>query len=150
MKYFTREWWASEGDDETVVPAYLAYIDSIKDKMPISLRKFIFEHGLHDAVLNEMKFNEDNNMLLLSFNGWDSKFINKKKYLIKFGCIQNFLFLSDPENLLFDSSGLGDLGYCECEYLLDGLYGYRMLFSSGVELRVEFSEFEFEIKGLES
>ena len=137
LKYFTREWWASGGEDQSCVSAYSAYIASIKPKLSSGLARLANGHLLHDASLSRIINTVDEKQLKMYFVGWDEVFENKKQIELCFdGVIRlNIDFPNDQDG---GEGGMGDLGYYEIEMQKAGLFEARMLFSSSAEMQVIF------------
>ncbi len=62
---------------------------------------------------------------------------------MNYGGVRSIQSTADPEKGLPGPHGYGDLGYDEIDLIQPGHYEHRMLFSTGIELLVQFSEFSF-------
>lgn len=56
---------------------------------------------------------------------------------------------TDPDGVLPGPAGFGDLGYSEIDRPVPDLFEHRLLFSSGLELRVRFREFDFAVDAVQ-
>lgn len=140
MKYFTKEWWFSDCEDKSVLEEYRNYYSSIFSKLPRQLCSFENEHTLHDAYVISTRSDFRSKDLIINLRGWDKEFNHPVIYEINFIGVSEFdqTFLHEDA----DNPGLGDLGYWEYE-LKDGCVEMRILFFSGTQFTITFSDFKF-------
>jgi len=145
VKYFTKEWWDSGCEDESVFFSYREYYKSISSKLPEKLRILHEKHTLHDSIVTGIYSDFSARAITMKLSGWDQDFKVKTNYVLRFvGVIEfNQVFPDDKKA----TSVWGDLGYVEYELLETGIE-MRMLFDSDVEFRVLFKDFDFESTAL--
>ena len=68
--------------------------------------------------------------------------------VLTYSGVRNLSTTADPEQGLQGSHGYGDLGYDEVELLPDGAVEHRLLFSSGIELTVQFDHFRLAYRDI--
>ena len=141
MKYFTKEWWASGGEDERCIYAYSEYLDSVRGDLPSGVVDLIDNHTLHDSTLISIAVDVNRQTIEMITSGWDCKFANKLIYTLSFLGLTSFRMLAEDgvkEN--FEANGIGDLGYYEFEISPEHEVEARMLFSSGAEMIINFEQ----------
>jgi len=142
MKYFTREWWASEGGStQDAFDAYDSYLASVRERLPPALVTLEAEHTLHDAEVKQIECSFDARAVGIALNGWNRELEYPVRYVLKFFGVSQFDQVLPQQDYVEEE--LGDLGYWECE-LLDKSVEVRMLFVSGAEFRIVFTDFSFE------
>ena len=146
LKYFSIQWWSFEVEDsQKPVDEYQAYIESILEELPDALKQLAREVSLHDAHLRTFHFDSTANILRLEFDclGFDpsTKEYYRRKTLLSYQDVSSIVSTSDPKAGLCGPHGYGDLGYDEIEIIAPGHYEHRMLFSTGIEIQVQFSTF---------
>jgi hypothetical protein len=150
VKYFTLSWWAGETDyDQTVIDDYRRYRDSVIDSLPVDCRRLSADVRLHDSHLRRLHFSNGTLELNLDGCGFDeaSRTNFDQKIRLTYRGVRSLASTADPQAGLPGPHGYGDLGYNEIEIIEPGVYEHRMLFSSGIELQVQFSEFSVWCEG---
>jgi hypothetical protein len=146
MKFFTFSWWCGEyeeADADAVAGKYRDHFASIEDRLPASILDFARHHSLHDARLEKFSLNVVDQAAELHVRGWDPKCEEKRAYSLFYSVVSGVLSQGSPEEPLGGPGGFGDLGYDEFDLLEDDKIEHRMLFSTGIELSVAFSDFRF-------
>lgn len=146
MKYFTIQWWA--GGIENQLPAfnaYDAYVEAVKGRLPIDLRRLLEDVSLHDSRLRRLTLMPEMKTLSIDLDGFGhdeghTSYHDLRLQLNYSGVIAIESF-ADPDIGLAGPHGYGDLGYDELEVLESGRFQHRMLFSTGIELSVTFAAF---------
>ena len=143
MKYFTKDWWASGGEEPpAVLERYQAYFASVRDRLPAKLVSFQDDHTLHDARLETIFNDFERHAVVVELAGWDQSFEHQVKYKLTFLGVSQF-HQRLPEGCN-DAAELGDLGYDEIE-VFGSQFEMRLLFSSTAEFSITFSDFAFEL-----
>lgn len=76
--------------------------------------------------------------------GYDQEsksYFDRRIHLVYRG-VTSFLSTADPAQGLSGPHGYGDLGYNEIELVEARRFEHRMLFSTGIELEIQFEEFQ--------
>ncbi len=147
MKFFTIEWWRriQSGDVSDPMDAFRQHLDSIRDKLPPDLLVLQHAVSLHDANLHLLSHDSTAATLTLTLHGDDGSG-GLRVFKLLYGGVVSHRFTSDPDVALPGPRGFGDLGYDEPDVLTDGLFQHRLLFSSGIELQVDFADFKLEYR----
>ncbi len=149
MKYFTKKWWVSGGETTDLVDEYNSYIKSVKKSLPDGVCQILDEHTLHDALIIHISVNLENRDVHLKFTGWDNKFENRVNYMIGLRDV-GIIDIVSPDGINATSGiDFGDVGYYEFEVLQEGIIELRMIFSSYVELTVEFKSLDLQCSNLD-
>jgi hypothetical protein len=140
------QWWAGGGDDvQKPMNEYQSYVESILTKLPDSLQKLSMDVSLHDAHLRIFSFDALTKTLQLELDGFSfDETLNAyfdRSIQLTYEDVRAISSAADPETGLAGPHGYGDLGYDEVEILAPNFYEHRMLFSTGIELKVQFSNF---------
>jgi hypothetical protein len=144
MKYFTLSWWAGDTEDSLAVfDDYRRYLDSVSGSLPADLRRLSVDVSLHDAHLRRLHLADSTLELHLDGCGFDqnSRAYFDRKLRLTYRGVCMLTSTADPKAGLGGPHGYGDLGYDEVEVIEPNVYEHRMLFSSGIELHVRFSDF---------
>lgn len=155
MKYYTWGWWSGDIDPtkdnqiQRQVRSYGNYFDSVREAFPSSVVSLSDEYTLHDAELITLKANFVNNKVSLNLEGYSRDDSERCQYYLLFSGVVELSTVGNPEQPLGGPGGFGHLGYNEFEVLGDNLYESRMLFSTGIELILQWSDFSFEVKVIE-
>ena len=137
MKYFTLVWWSNYDDGEAFRDSE-ARMKEILPKLPEQLQRFHREASLHDARLRLQHLDVATQILRLNLENYEGN------VELIYGGERTIQSTADPDQGLAGPHGYGDLGYDEIDLIEDGLFEHRMLFSSGIELQVQFSRFSFK------
>jgi hypothetical protein len=145
MKYMTMQWWRGDVPCETA-DGYGDYYESIKARLPESLQSLHDKISLHDSKLRELVADFGKGQLEIRLDGYDwtqKGFpLPKRQIALCYSGVRSMRSLGDPEVGLGGPHSYGDLGYYEVELLGEGFFEHRMLFSSGIELQVQFGNLE--------
>lgn len=139
MRFFTIAWWMGLQGEElpSPAPAYAAHLATIRDRLPSDLLATEETVSLHDARLRELRLPLAKGTLTLGLDNY----AGDERITLTYSGVERFESIADPEVGLGGPTGYGDLGYCEVDALPDGTLEHRILFSSGIELRVTFRGF---------
>ena len=145
MKFYTIQWWCGiqSGDVSDPIDAFLQYLDSIRDQLPQDLLVLQDAVSVHDANLHLLSHGSAAATLTLTLHGDDGSG-GLRVFTLLYGGVASHRLISDPDFGLPGPNGFGDLGYDEPDVLADGLFQHRLLFSSGIELQVDFASFKLE------
>jgi hypothetical protein len=148
MKYFTIDRWIADqgsedppGRNEISREDYLIYLDGIRSQLPTEFLLLTGEVVIHDARLVALKASSDEGTLELTFEPGPYTERDWKQIRLRYIGVGRLHLTSDPDKGLAGPNGFGDLGYDEIEVLGGGMFEHRLLFSSGIELMVEFAAF---------
>ncbi len=140
VRYFTLAWWCGEqtGGGTDPLADYAVHLAAIRDRLPPDLLATEESVSLHDTRLRELRLQVAERVLSVELDSYGG---DERLTLIYRG-VEQFESSADPRVGLGGPFGYGDLGYYEVDVLLSGLIEHRLLFSSGIELRVVFRGFE--------
>jgi hypothetical protein len=144
MKYFTLEWWIGTQKMTTFdnrFPLYHDHLSSIRSMAPSDLIQLSEDMSLHDGQIAEFSLEVADATLTAVVNGDDGTG-GPRQFRLKYFGVASFRSLADPEKGLGGPRGYGHWGYDEVDITPSGLIEHRILFSSGIELCVQFSTFE--------
>ncbi|WP_040508053.1 hypothetical protein [Leptospira wolffii] len=152
MKYFTYDWWFGEDlSNNDPAERYSAHYRLIENKLPKEIRTFVKEVNLHDSRELEIKRNEQDHSISLKLlcYRYDDAFSSDSQFelMINYFDVSEFKVLSDivsNETIEFDVSE-DDLGYDEFDMIENNSFEHRLLFSSGMELKITFGGFSYHI-----
>ena len=141
MKFYTMDWWrgVQSGDATDLSNAFRDHLDRIRDRLPSDLLLLQDSVTLHDARLRIFDYSPG--QLILNLSGDDGTG-GLRDFILDYRSVETIGMTSDPNIGLPGPNGFGDLGYDEPDILASGLFQHRILFSSGIELQVNFSEFK--------
>ena len=152
MKYFTLDSWirdqeldSVDADSDHPRQRYKAYLENVRDRLPLDYVTMSESVCIHDATMPELKFDVSAGALTIRLNAGDVTMREGRMVELHYGRVAHFSTNSDPDKGLPGPHGFGDLGYDEIEVLDDGSYEHRLLFSSGIELIVRFGDFRLEV-----
>ena len=142
MKFFTMDWWLGTQPDadppyKGVDPfqAYGAYLTSIQEKIPDSIRKFHGKVPLHDAKLYVASYSQESATLTLILGNFNPERMKYQRLFLQYSGVISFESNVRP-SVGFSDIGYGDLGYDEIDMTSDGYFEHRILFSTGVEFDI--------------
>lgn len=143
MKFFTMDWWrgVSQLSDDGPSADFRAHLAAIRDKLPAGLLALQESVSLHDSHVRRMQYDHKASTLDIMLDGEADKG-GLRRFHLHYKDVVLIETTSDPEVGLPGPHGYGDLGYDEADITADGQLEHRMLFSSGIEMRVVFAEFE--------
>lgn len=146
MKYFTLDWW--RGDAECDFEQYHSYINSIRPQIAENLIEFMDNISLHDAHIIHFNLDMANGRLEFLLDAMfpssgpaDVEHHNPK---LVYEEVSAFHSTSTPKKALGGPASYGELGYDEIELLGEQLFEHRLLFSSGIELQIQFKDIKWQ------
>lgn len=142
MRFFTVDWWRGiqEGEISDPVDAYRAHFQNIRDQLPPDLAALSESVSLHDSRLRSLNLDTETQSLQVSLVGDDGRGGLRRSWLT-YHRVQSFQSFADPDAGLNGPHGYGDWGYDESDVLSDGLFEHRILFSTGIDMRIAFADF---------
>ena len=158
MKYFNIACWKNDDPDDAAGKAYRQYIATIRHLMPPDLQRLCdFSPGwdkdrisLNDGSIHAINVSLPNASVdvIIDGNAQDGTHRNfwNRLFYLRYRDVLSFDSMTDPSGSLAGPGGYGDHGFNEIELLSTGLFEHRMLFSSGIELRVVFRQFQLTIQ----
>jgi Protein of unknown function (DUF4085) len=150
MKYFTLDWWNGIQEihhEQDPLDTYEEYFQSIKANLPSAFLKLHDEIYLHDGNVTQLKYVGANGELYINLNNGDGNG-NLQEITLFYSGVTLFESNAKQDKGLPGPLGYGDLGYDEVEILENGLE-HRILFSSGIEFRIQFKNMELSYKNHE-
>ena len=137
MRHFTIEWWSGEEDTDPN-PEYEAHLATIINRLPAALQKITRKMSLHDSRIRQLELSTDTRELVIA--------LDRSPYLrLRYRDVSKFSSSADPEKGLPGPHGYGDIGYDELDILPDGVIEHRLLMSNGIELDIQFRDFDLEV-----
>ncbi|PQO27113.1 DUF4085 family protein [Blastopirellula marina] len=146
MKYFTLKWWMGlqEGRGVDPIEDFQEHVTSIQDALPQDFRELLESVSLHDAHLRRMEYDAAAQALEMQLDGCSEQG-QRRKITLRYLQVESFLSTAHPKLGLPGPFGYGDLGYDEPYVLAGGRFEHRILFSSGIELRIRFGDFQLVV-----
>jgi hypothetical protein len=134
------DFWVGSQTAAYVDPAadYAAHLATIRDRLPPDLLATEQEVSLHDSRLRNLRLEIADGLLTLDLQSYSGE----KLLGLVYEGVERFESLADPDIGLLGPAGYGDLGYSEVDILPNGAFEHRLLFSTGIELRVAFRGFK--------
>jgi hypothetical protein len=154
MKFFTIEWWSGETNyDASIFDRYQIFINSFLDRLPADHRRLATELSLHDAHLLNLVAALDRRTVQLHLDGRGFNATNKsyfgRRFTLTYSGVTKIETTANPTKGLPGPHGFGDLGYDEIELLDSGSIEHRMLFSTGIVLSIQHSDFSIALDDYE-
>ena len=139
MQFFTMDWWREVQSGATSNPsdAYERHLASLRP-FPDAVAAIDRVPSLHDARLTRLEQVRDS--IVVALDRWGEKG-GRIPTELRYGGVERFAVSTDPDGGLSGPNGFGDLGYYEFDCAAPGLYEHRVLFSSGIELCIQFRAF---------
>jgi len=162
VKYFSIAYWSTYDPADDTERRYKSYVQSIRPQLPGPLQVFTGAGGpvsLNDTRLHRVSVNLEKRRAEIELRG-EIKDGSKPQpntsewsivacgIILRYEGVVAFSSRSDPEIGLAGPHGYGDHGFDEVELLAENLYEHRMLFSSGIEIAMRFTEFTAEYIGV--
>ena len=138
MRFFTMVWWGGDHKGDDPIPAYAVHLAAIRDRLPPDLLATQESFSLHDARLRELRLSLKDRSLRIALESY----AGDEHLTLIYSGVDRFDSFADPNVYLGGPGGYGDLGYCEVDVLPSGTFEHRILFSTGIELAVEFQGFQ--------
>ena len=142
LNFFTLAWWHGQVDDEAVDPCvtYREHFNRIEDRLPSAFVEFCKTISLHDSRLRVLRLDIAKQDLRMELTG-DDGHGGLRQFTLAYLGVAALESNADPNNGLRGPYGYGDWGYDEADAHEGGLCEHRILFSSGIELRIWFRDF---------
>jgi hypothetical protein len=136
MRFFTMAWWRAVQSGKVTDPseAYDRHLQSLRP-FPDAVAAIDRVPSLHDARLKRLEQFHDSATLALDRWGEEGGWVPTE---LRYGGVDRVAVSTDADGELPGPTGFGDLGYWEFDTTASGLYEHRVLFSSGVELCIQF------------
>jgi hypothetical protein len=136
MRFFTMAWWRETQSDEAANPsdAYDRHLQSLRP-FPDAVAAIDRMPSLHDARLKHLEEARESVVMTIDRLGETGSWVATE---LRYGGVERLVVSADPDGELPGPSGFGDLGYDEFDAAAPGLYEHRLLFSSGLELCIQF------------
>ncbi|RCS52954.1 hypothetical protein DTL42_09050 [Bremerella cremea] len=146
MKYFTLKWWLGlqKGRGPDPIEEFQEHVASIRSALPPGFRELYESVALHDAHLRKMEYDAAAQSLEMQLDSYGEQG-QRRRVTLRYLQVDSFLSTAHPELGLPGPFGYGDLGYDEPYVLPGGLFEHRILFSSGIELRIRFGDFKLVV-----
>lgn len=144
MKYFTLRWWEGKVENSMAVnERFCRYVTSVKKSLPKDLWRLFWNVSLHDAHLRRLHFAHNKLELKLDGERWDKGKHRPglRRFRLRYEGVSRMTSLANPKRGLGGPKGYGDLGYDEIEVIDREVFEHRILFSTGIELQIRFSNF---------
>jgi hypothetical protein len=145
MRFYTHKWWSDVqlGDSSSPFQAYLEYFDSVRSQLPPAALHLHESESLHDSSVCAINIEVTAAQARVDLRGWDREGNERRIYALSYSQVSSFVVSGAAESPLVGPFGFGDLGYDEFHVLGPGAIEHRLLFSSGVEVAIVFSGFQF-------
>jgi len=146
MKYFSTNCWNDYAQTKEIRKSYLSYVDSISPYIPTSFKSLTGGGGditLNDASVEHLVVSLGDSTVSMVMNGkWIQGTVTGLRiFSLSYTGVTEVVSIVDPDADGLSGSGYGDHGFDEIEVIENNLYEHRMLFSSGIELRIRFHDF---------
>jgi hypothetical protein len=83
-------------------------------------------------------------LYLCGYRYVEDKRIGLQDFRLTYHGVLSFQSNSNPDKGFAGSAGYGDLAFDEFEVLQEGLFEHRMIFSTGIEIAVQFKGFSYQ------
>jgi hypothetical protein len=137
MKYMTIAWWNSlqkrDRQPDTALADYRAYFEKIAAQLPPEFPKFFKSRQLHDAKFRGLAIDVAKKTAQLTL-------LADQSLVLIYEGLSDFKINYPPGQGLRAEEEFGDLGYDEVE-VKGTAFEHRLLFSTGIELVFEFTQF---------
>jgi len=145
MRFYTHDWWLNvqHGDSTSPFQAYSEYFDSVRSQLPPAVLHLHESESLHDSNVCAISIEVTAAQARVDLRGWDREGNVRRIYTLSYSEVLSLAVSGAAEVPLVGPFGFGDLGYDEFNVLGPGAIEHRLLFSSGVEVAVVFSGFQF-------
>jgi hypothetical protein len=118
---------------------------TLEDRLPAPLRELVLAHDLKDGFLK--RFEAGLRHVELELEVWEEELRNAWRYTLSYEDVRRASFRASRYDSLPGPGGFGELTRDEVDLLSDGGIRHRFLFSTGIELVIDFSTFSFAVKG---
>jgi hypothetical protein len=144
VRFFTLDWWRGIQDGALSADPgaeYHSYLETIRDEIPRGLLALQESVSLHDGHLRELELTPSDKTLMIIVDGDDGSGAFRR-YCLRYFDVSLFRSTADPAAGLGGPRGYGDWGYDEAAVVMRGRFQHSILFSSGIEIIVQFAGFE--------
>ena len=146
MRFFTFEWWSGDIDDmDVALEGYADYFESTRPGFPAEVCRFHDQCTLHDSRVQAIRLEMGTGVLEVEALGYALGLDHGQRYQLRYVGVEKFELFGAAEKPLGGPGGLGDLGYDEWLLLPSGKLEHRLLFSTGTEVAVVASSFEYKV-----
>jgi hypothetical protein len=147
MRWVTMAWWRGDVPRSTA-EGYTAHFESIRHRLPESLRDFHQTVTLHDAKLLRLEVDLEAQRARFEYDGylWRPDVMPDQpcRWVLHYEGVRSIRSAAEPAGGLPGPDGFGDYGYDELDVTPDGLVEHRMLFSSSIQLTITFRKLAVE------
>ncbi len=151
MKYFTYEWWKGcqslEARATRADPFldYALHLKRIRKRLTAELLRLEEGLSLHDGLLRvlHVEISSGRVSLAIDLDDWNKLPCGVE---LLYGGVSIVEATAAIDEGIVGPGGFGHLGYLETD-VRDGGFEHRILFSSGIELRIVFSGFHLRFPG---
>ena len=154
MKFFTIEWWSGDVENQmSVFDEYSEHIERIRSQLQADHMVLLNDVSLHDSHLTNLAVSCADDSLVIELDGYGFDVSTNSHFGRYFSLIYDgvvsFVSTADADKGLPGPHGYGDLGYDEIDILDSGVFEHRMLFSSGIVLKVKHRKFALRYTDVE-
>lgn len=145
MKYFTLDWWCGSQSGEILsdpAESYRRHVDAIRGQLTPDLLRLEDDVSLHDGVLRRVRLDASGRELQMIVDT-DNGSGGTRSLRLRYCGVSVFESLANVDRGLPGPAGYGDLGYLEV-HVAGHAFEHCFLFSTGIELRVQFRTFQLE------
>lgn len=147
MKFFTFHGWSGLQTPEATAcadpgRAYREHLSRIRERLPADLLRLEEDVSIHDARVDRLTLDPADALLTLELRGDDGKG-GPRRFSLEYSGVRRFDSLTHKNRSLPGPGGYGDLGCWEIDLVRDG-FEHRLLFSSGIEIHIEFKGFRLD------
>jgi hypothetical protein len=146
LKFFTINWWNAlqertieEDAPDDTFPAYARHLESIRANLPPDLLALTESASLHDSSLREADLDTQQKQLRFRLDG-DDGLGGLCRFELLYSGVSLFRIIYDPE--IGFPGPHADWGYDEADIGPAGEVEHRILFSSGIEFLIRFSDLQ--------
>ena len=146
MTFFTYDWWKSlQTPTPQANPAldYKLHLGRIRKHLTSELLRLEEGISLHDGFLRRLRLDvaAGRMEMTIDLDDWDKP---PCAVQLLYGAVSIVESTAPRNDILGGQFGFGQLGYLETD-VTDGGFEHRILFSSGVELRIAFGGFHLKL-----
>lgn len=146
MKYFSLGSWDILYSDNKDATKYEAYLDEIRMLLPKTLQSLTVRKSsvsLNDGTIQSIETSLQERQVEIHINGkWIEKtVVGSRNFRLQYKGVTKTTSLVAPNLYGLFEGGYGVHGFDEVEVLAGGLFEHRMLFSTGIEISIQFSDF---------
>jgi hypothetical protein len=123
----------------------------VRSQLTPSLLALHDEISLHDSKVQKFTVDIPRKTVALTLHGFTDPWTPEGETGRRFDLLYEDVTTVESDHdgdWVSEAIDNSDLGYCEIELLPDGCWEHRMLFASGIELRVRFKELRLRYEAL--